>query len=377
MLELAGGIVYKSGMRKNELIRLVILVALVLVITSLHYLTTTQKVHFHDIYRRLYYIPIVLGGLWFTLRGGLTTAIAVSVLFAPHVVFQWGHHPAADPEQYLEILLYNVIGFLTGFLAEKEKSQKVRYQKTAHRLEESYDKLKSQADQILEIEEQLRRADRLSALGQLSAGMAHEIRNPLGSIRGTAEILQEGIDPADRRYEFTCILIKEVDRLNKVVQNFLDFARPSGGDRDLVDVNRLLAEVLTLTGPPALKNGVRTRLEAGVVPEMEGDEEQLKQAFLNLVLNALQAMPSGGSLDIITAMSAGALEIRFTDSGGGIPPENLDRIFNPFFTTRGEGTGLGLAITHRIIQGHGGRIAVESRLGAGTTFILTFPVNAP
>ncbi|WP_053552312.1 two-component system sensor histidine kinase NtrB [Desulfuromonas soudanensis] len=363
-------------MRKNEIIRLLILVALVLVITSLHYLTTTQKVHFHDIYRRLYYIPIVLGGLWFTLRGGLATAIAVSVLFAPHVVFQWGHHPAADPEQYLEILLYNVIGFLTGFLAEKEKTQKVRYQKAAHRLEESYDKLKSQADQILEIEEQLRRADRLSALGQLSAGMAHEIRNPLGSIRGTAEILQEGIDPADRRYEFTCILIKEVDRLNKVVQNFLDFARPSAGDRDLVDVNRLLAEVLTLTGPPALKNGVTARLDAGAVPEMDGDGEQLKQAFLNLVLNALQAMPAGGSLDISTAASAGVLEIRFTDSGGGIPPEDLDRIFNPFFTTRDEGTGLGLAITHRIVQGHGGRIAVESRLGAGTTFLLTFPVNA-
>jgi len=376
MLELAGGIVYKSTMRKNELIRLVILVALVLVITSLHYLTTTQKVHFHDIYRRLYYIPIVLGGLWFTLRGGLATAIAVSVLFAPHVVFQWGHHPAADPEQYLEILLYNVIGFLTGFLAEKEKTQKVRYQKAAHRLEESYDKLKSQADQILEIEEQLRRADRLSALGQLSAGMAHEIRNPLGSIRGTAEILQEGIDPADRRYEFTCILIKEVDRLNKVVQNFLDFARPSGGGREQVDINRLLAEVLTLTGQPALKNGVTTRLEAGVVPEMEGDGEQLKQAFLNLVLNALQAMPAGGSLDVSTALTAGTLEIRFTDTGGGIPRENLDRIFNPFFTTRGEGTGLGLAITHRIIQGHGGRIAVKSRVGAGTTFILTFPVNA-
>ncbi|ALC16042.1 histidine kinase [Desulfuromonas soudanensis] len=376
MLVLAGGIVYKSDMRKNEIIRLLILVALVLVITSLHYLTTTQKVHFHDIYRRLYYIPIVLGGLWFTLRGGLATAIAVSVLFAPHVVFQWGHHPAADPEQYLEILLYNVIGFLTGFLAEKEKTQKVRYQKAAHRLEESYDKLKSQADQILEIEEQLRRADRLSALGQLSAGMAHEIRNPLGSIRGTAEILQEGIDPADRRYEFTCILIKEVDRLNKVVQNFLDFARPSAGDRDLVDVNRLLAEVLTLTGPPALKNGVTARLDAGAVPEMDGDGEQLKQAFLNLVLNALQAMPAGGSLDISTAASAGVLEIRFTDSGGGIPPEDLDRIFNPFFTTRDEGTGLGLAITHRIVQGHGGRIAVESRLGAGTTFLLTFPVNA-
>jgi signal transduction histidine kinase len=361
-------------MRNNATtFRFAVLVLLILGITALHYLTGIQKAQFHDIYRRLYYIPIVLGGLWFTLRGGLGTAIAVSILFAPHVVFQWGHHPTAEPEQYLEILLYNVIGFLTGFLAERERIQKTHHQKAALRLEESYAKLRDQADLILEIEEQLRRADRLSALGELSAGMAHEIRNPLGSIRGTAEILQDGIDPADKRYEFTRILIKEVDRLNRVVEDFLRFARPAPVERGRLDVNEALREVLTLTRQPALKNGVHTELAAGAVPPLPGDREQLKQAFLNLVLNALQAMPEGGTLTIGTETTDGQLRIRFTDTGQGIPQENLERIFNPFFTTRQEGTGLGLAITHRIVQGHGGRIEVQSVLGEGTTFIVVLP----
>jgi signal transduction histidine kinase len=368
-------LVYNSAMRHNAAtIRFAVLVLLILGITALHYLTGIQKAQFHDIYRRLYYIPIVLGGLWFTLRGGLGTAIAVSILFAPHVVFQWGHHPTADPEQYLEILLYNVIGFLTGFLAERERIQKTRHQKAALRLEESYAKLRDQADLILEIEEQLRRADRLSALGELSAGMAHEIRNPLGSIRGTAEILQDGIDPADKRYEFTRILIKEVDRLNRVVEDFLRFARPAPVERGRFDVNETLREVLILTRQPALKNGVQTELAAGPVPLLPGDREQLKQAFLNLVLNALQAMPDGGTLTIGTETADGQLRIRFADTGQGIPQENLERIFNPFFTTRQEGTGLGLAITHRIVQGHGGRIEVQSRLGEGTTFMVVLPL---
>jgi two-component system, NtrC family, sensor histidine kinase HydH len=360
-------------MRRSDLIRLGILIFLVAAITALHYQTAIQKVHFHDIYRRLYYLPIVLGGLWFALRGGVGTAIVVSILFAPHVVVQWGHHPAAHPEQYLEILLYNTIGFLTGFLTQREMSQRIQYQKTAERLEESYQELKKQADLILEIEEQLRRADRLSALGELSAGMAHEIRNPLGSIRGTAEILQDGIDPSDKRYEFTRILIKEVDRLNKVVQDFLRFSRPAPVARARVEVNEILREILVLTRQTAFKNVVRSTLAASAVPPILGDGEQLRQAFLNLVLNALQAMPGGGDLKISTTPAEGKVEIRFEDSGQGIPPENLERIFNPFFTTRQEGTGLGLAITHRIIQGHGGRIDVSSKLGGGTTFTVSLP----
>jgi len=362
-------------MRRNEIIRLTVLLSLVLGITALHYLTTVQKAHFHDIYRRLYYVPIVLGGLWFALRGGLGTAIFVSILYAPHVVFQWGHNPTAAPEQYLEIFLYNVIGFLTGFLSQREQEQKTRFQKAAERLEESYGKLRAQADLILEIEEQLRRADRLSALGELAAGMAHEIRNPLGSIRGTAEILRDGIDPADKRHEFAGILIKEVDRLNRVVRDFLDFARPAPVERGRVDLNEALREILALIGPQALNGGVRVELTAGELPPVPGDREQLKQAFLNLVLNALQAMPAGGTLAVSTAPVEGRVEVRFTDTGQGIPPEKLEKIFNPFFTTRQEGTGLGLAITHRIVQGHGGRIEVTSRIGEGTTFTVIIPLG--
>lgn len=357
---------------RSSYFRIAVLVLLVAVITALHYTTTIRLAPYHDIYRRLYYIPIVLGGLWFSLRGGLGTSIAVSALFAPHVVFQWGHHPTSQPEQYLEILLYNVIGFLTGFLSERELIQKKRYQKAAERLEESYDKLRAQADMILEIEEQLRRADRLSALGELSAGMAHEIRNPLGSIRGTAEILQDGIDPSDRRYEFTRILIREVDRLNRVVQDFLNFARPAPVQRDHFDVHKAVREVLDLTRQQFVKAGVRSALE-GEGAEVAGDREQLKQAVLNLTLNALQSMAGGGSLTVTVAPEGEEVRLVFADTGGGIAPENLEKIFNPFFTTRQEGTGLGLAITHRIVQGHGGRIEVASAVGKGTTFTIRLP----
>jgi len=363
-------------MRNGNPARIIILVILVVGITSLHYLTALHLAQAHDVYRRLYYVPIVLGGVWFSLRGGVATSITVSILYAPHVVFQWGHHPVSAPEQYLEILLYNVIGFLTGFLSQREKDQKNRYMETATSLERSYTQLKNQADQIFEIEEQLRRADRLSALGELSAGMAHEIRNPLASIRGTAEILRDGIDPSDRRYEFAGILVKEVDRLNRVVQDFLDFARPAPTDKKTVDTVSILEDVLALTRQQAIKKNVEMRLEARPIPLLAGNGEQLKQAFLNLVLNALQSMPEGGGLTVATLAENGEIRISFRDTGSGIAAENLDRIFNPFFTTRTEGTGLGLAITHRIVQGHGGRIDVESRPGEGTIFTLTFPCAA-
>ncbi len=358
---------------RQDKIRLAVLVGLVLGITVLHYTTTTQMEAYHDIYRRLYYLPIVFGGLWFLLRGGLATAIAVSILYAPHVVFQWGHHPTSRPEQYLEILLYNVIGFVTGFLTQRERVQTHRYQLTAEQLEQSYSQLREQADLILEIEEQLRRADRLSALGELSAGMAHEIRNPLGSIRGTAEILQEGIDPSDRRYEFARILLKEVDRLNRVVEDFLRFAQPAPAERDRFAAAGLIEEVVQLTSRQAQKHQVDIAFEQHPVPEILGDAGQVRQAFLNLVLNAIQAMPDGGRLTIVLRAQDDEVIAEFLDNGPGIPLENLERIFNPFFTTRSEGIGLGLAITHRIVEGNGGRIEVASKVGEGTSFAIYLP----
>ncbi len=161
-----------------------------------------------------------------------------------------------------------------------------------------------------------------------------------------------------------------------MVQDFLDFARPPAPLRGSVDPAAVLREVLQLTRQLALKNGVVVSLDAASAPAtVAGEEEQLKQAFLNLVLNALQAMPTGGTLDLTAASEGGEVQLRFRDSGPGIPPELREKIFNPFFTTRREGTGLGLAITQRIVSAHGGRIEVTSNPGAGTTFTVFFPAE--
>jgi signal transduction histidine kinase len=359
--------------RRAYYLRLAIIAGLLLLITALHYLTTTQKVGAHDVYRRLYYVPIVLGGLWFALRGGILTSILASLLYTPHVLFHWQHHPSIALEQYLEIVLYNVIGGLTGFLAQREQQQRIRYQKAAETLENSYQKLREQADQIIEIEEQLRRADRLSALGELSAGMAHEIRNPLGSIRGTAEILRDGVAPDDPKQEFAEILIREVDRLNRVLEDFLRFARPDPVEVGRFVLQHVIGDVLDLTRQQAVRNNVDVAAELGDEIEIPGQGEQVKQAFLNLVLNALQAMPNGGALEVSLRVLPQEVQVLFSDSGPGIAPEDRERIFNPFVTTRDSGTGLGLAITQRIIQGHGGRIMLDSRPGEGACFTVCLP----
>ncbi len=355
---------------RKQLTRLVLLLLLVAVITALHYLTGTEHSHNHGIYRRLYYVPIVLGGIWFLLRGGVGIALLVSVLYAPHVLFQWGHLPTIHLEQYLEILLYNTIGFLTGFLSAKEHAQRLRSERTADNLVVSYAKLREQADLILEIEDQLRRADRLTALGELSAGMAHEIRNPLGSIRGTAEILCDAFPPENRYAEFTRILISEVDRLNQVLEDFLNFARAESNEHNDFKPDLVLHEVLQLTQQQASKYQVSVSYDEQSLPAAIGDAGQFKQVFLNLVLNAFQAMAPGGRLWIESNVRDGRIILLFRDNGPGIPAADLDRIFNPFFTTKVEGTGLGLAITYRIVQNHCGQISVRNAPEGGAEFTL-------
>lgn len=361
--------------KKTFYLRLSIIAALLLLVTALHYLTTTQMVNAHDIYRRLYYVPIVLGGVWFALRGGIVTAILASLLYMPHVLFHWQHNPTIALEQYLEIVLYNVIGCLTGFLAQRERQQKLRYQKAAETLEVSYLKLREQADQIIEIEEQLRRADRLSALGELSAGMAHEIRNPLGSIKGTAEILRDGVAADDPKLEFAEILIREVDRLNQVLEDFLRFAKPRPVEHGHFFLGEVVSDVLDLTRQQSLRSQIEVQVELDEEIEIPGRGEQIKQALLNLVLNAIQAMSSGGLLKVSSTNYENKIHIQVSDNGPGIALENRERIFNPFVTTRDSGTGLGLAITQRIVQGHGGHIVLSSTPGQGANFTICLPLS--
>ena len=348
-------------------------------ISLLHYLTPLHLPMLHDIFQRLYYIPIILAAFWFGLRGGIAASLAVSIMYVPHILFQWGVHPSLELEKFLEIVLYNVVGGITGFLSQREEQRRLELLQTAQGLEDSYRKLQSQAEMIIGIEEQLRRAERMSALGELSTVLAHEIRNPLGSIKGTAEILRDDFRPGDRKYEFLEILIKEADRLNRVVEDFLGLARPLPVERASCDIMIELGEMVTLMNREAASRGVTLTLNPARLPVVHGDRERLRQVFLNLILNAIQATGRGGSVTIsagpLPARDDGpaGIEISFTDTGSGIDRNQLMHIFEPFFTTKPGGTGLGLAIAQRIIESHGGVIEAESEPGRGTTFRVRLP----
>src|SRR6185437_14926316 len=237
--------------------------------------------------------------------------------------------------------------------------------------------------------------DRLAALGQMAAGLAHEIRNPLGSIKGAAQFLQPSLragvaSPAgEGTKEFLDIIVEEVNRLNKIVSQFLDYARPYRGEQKPLEVADVLKKTLSLLPKDPQESGALEVVTsfADKMPPVRADAEQLLQVFLNLSLNAIQAIPAGGAAGkvyISTALrratrrgaAAAFLEVRFRDTGVGIPAGDLKNLFIPFFTTKDKGTGLGLPISQRIIENHGGTIEVRSQPGEGATFTVLLPIEA-
>jgi signal transduction histidine kinase len=271
------------------------------------------------------------------------------------------------------MVLYNVIGFLTGFLSGKERHLREKYQETAHDLEESYEKLRRQTDMLIKTEERIESATRLSTLGELSASLAHEIRNPLASIRLVSDNLRDTLDGSARESEYLDILRKEVARLNSVVEQYLSMTRSQKSKPKEVDINQAIREVLQLVRQPARRQSISLDFRKGDIPLIEGDQVQLKQAFLNLALNAIQAMPDGGHLQIETAAGPDCLTIRFADNGPGLQTQDPEQIFTPFYTTREKGTGLGLAITRRIIESHSGTIHAMPAEPQGTLFSIQIP----
>ncbi len=262
---------------------------------------------------------------------------------------------------------------------------------------------------IKRLEEQMRRADKLAALGSLAAGVAHEIRNPLGSVKGLAQLLQEGLDREGTMRSYARTIVREVDRLDKVVQELLSFAQPHDKEFEAqaTDLGKVIDEALLLARHDIAQDKIKVIREYKEdLPPLYADPMRLQQAFLNLMLNAFQAMPEGGELRISTGtrekkrpvpldrharvLQAKHLtgpgraigeegeefvEVQFSDSGEGISPEDMKRLFDPFFTTRKDGSGLGLAITHQIVSAHYGYIDVDSQPGKGTTFTVGLPLG--
>ena len=232
------------------------------------------------------------------------------------------------------------------------------------------------------LEQRLLHGERMAALGELSATLAHEIKNPLNSMVINLEVMRghlSGADPelATKVGKYMRVLTDEMNRLNKVIRGFLDFAKPMALTFTDLQLNDILRDLTDLVGPQARKSSVTMSLElAETLPTVTGDVHQLKQAFLNLVLNALHAMPDGGTLRLATATTPErAVRVTIADTGSGIAEPDVTKIFDLFYTTKPDGSGLGLPTVQRIVQSHGGRIGVESRPGQGTTFTLLFPTS--
>jgi len=225
--------------------------------------------------------------------------------------------------------------------------------------------------------DEIRRTDRLKAVATLAAGMAHEIKNPLTSIKTFTEYIDKKYDDSEFRLKFKKIVGSEVDRINAIVSSLLDFAKPRPLSLKKIQVNKLLEETLALMSNDFIRGKVDVvrGYVSGSENIIKADPNRLKQAFLNLFLNAMDAMKNGGKLVINTRLSdrGNSLEVIITDSGGGISQEELLHIFDPFYSCKETGTGLGLSITHGIIKEHGGQISCESETGRGTKFIITLP----
>jgi two-component system, NtrC family, sensor histidine kinase HydH len=348
----------------------------IVVVTMAHFGTPADQEWLHDVLRRLYYIPIIVAAFLFGLRGALVSSAVVTLLYLPHGFWMVGPHshhhgmlhadPTGTANKVLELVLYNVVALVTGLLVEREQ----RARRDVER----------KVVEMQAMEQQLVRAGRLQSLGELSAGLAHEIKNPLASLKTAAAIVADEIPEQSPRRKMVVILQKELDRLAALLERFLAFARPGRLTFATLKLVQPVEQAIALARAQAEVRRVELRLDASAPGlTIEGDADKVTQILLNVLLNAVQWSPEGGQVQVrcqSVALGHGRFaEVRVRDQGPGIPRGDRERIFDPFFSGREQGSGLGLAIASRLMDEHRGYIEVAEASGKGAELILRFPVG--
>jgi two-component system, NtrC family, sensor histidine kinase HydH len=349
----------------NQVYEVVTLLVAVILIALLHYATTSNsQLLLHEISQRLYYLPIVYAAYRFGLPGALGLAFLSGALHLLHIAEHATAPAASILNQYAEVLMFQIVGLITGLLARAEQQQRHRAEQTSLALTAAYHKLQETVGLLT-------RAAKLQSVGEMAAAITHEVRNPLGAIKGAIEILEEEIAPTSPRYQFVDLIKREVERLNNLISNFLRFAKPQPTEKFPANLNEAIQTVVNLAETQTKKNQVQivTTLDAQLTPLMI-DIEQFKQVLLNLVLNAIQAMPQGGQVRISSRQLPQTIEIMVSDQGIGIDPNYQDRIFDPFFTTKPTGSGLGLAIAEQLIHQNQGTIRLSHSGPQGSCFVI-------
>lgn len=453
-----------------------LVILMLVVITTLHYFTAHYRLQLHEFYRRLYYIPIIYGAFRFRFRGGILISIASAVLYAPHLLFYIGHLRLEILNQLMEIILFLVIGVVTGVLTERQHRQQRVVEKQLERITSlenyTHNVLQSMANglialdknlqitvynqriadwliwsedmkgksfteavqgqgidetllsevvnsgagrnsidfivstpngsmpmrvfvqplkttsnvifglvvifedlrEVRKLEEEVRRAERLSAIGVMASGIAHEIRNPLGIIKTISQNIQhDGCTCNPAIGQGLEIIEEEISRANRVISELLDFARPIPYLWEQLVLDEVVQDVLQTLRTVARNSSVELT-QIGTVPRpVFADRAKLKQALVNLVLNAIQVQNTGGWVKVYLSEEVQGAKICIQDAGPGVPQGIADKIFDPFFSNREGGTGLGLAVTHTIIAEHGAEISVTSLPGQGAKFNVLLP----
>jgi signal transduction histidine kinase len=321
----------------------------IVVISVVHYLYLfpVKMSVTRDLVNRAYFFPIILSALWFGLKGGLLAPLIVSFICLPYSIIAMEQHRVYFYDEILQMFLFMLVGSLLGVLKDREQRQRARNEKL----------------------------EALAALGEALASVAHEMKNILIPIRGFLRRIRENASLEGKAASYLDIVDSESAKLDKMTQDMLAFGRFAPLQRKEVDVGALVEEVKRTLNNEFRGGRVQLICHTECRTPASLDVDKIRQVLVNLLQNALQASPEGGEVRLSAEGNRHAVKFVIEDQGVGIPAENLERIFQPFFTTKAKGTGLGLPITQRIVREHGGQIQVKSTPGNGTRFTLTFPIS--
>jgi signal transduction histidine kinase len=330
-------------------VKVIVVAILVGIITILHYATQKQDIYRHIFYQELYFVPLILGGFWFGVRGGLMTSLVISFLYLPYIMIHWAGFSAYDFYKVLEVVLFNGVAAVLGLISDRERRQQKR----------------------------MREAESLAAMGKAVSMVAHDMKTPLIAIGGYTHLVQKKLSEDNVCRDRLDVVLRETKRLESMVTDMLAFAAGSMTlNRTPGDVNKLVADILPVVEEVAKskKVNLQTKL-AGDLPTLDFDRTRMGQVLINLVTNGIQASPEGETVTISSFAERKKVVVAVADNGCGIPPDRKGEIFSPFFTTKKDGTGLGLAIVKKIVEAHKGQLEVQEGPRKGTTFRITLALN--
>ena len=341
----------------------------------LHAVTPGHMIFYHDMYRRLSYFPIAVGAVFFGLWGGVSLAVVSCLAFVPHLLLFFARGPEAYYSELSEIVFYLAAGVVIGLISSRENRLREKYKALSEKLAVSYERLHDHASRLLEAEKQLGESQKLSMLGHVSASLAHELKNPLASIKGAAEILADALPQDHPNHEFIDIMRSEISRLNHSVEDVLSYCRGQQQENrsKQESIAKIIHHVVSLLAAQLEEKTITLTVQVDPKDDFLVDEPAMIQVLMNILLNAVDAVGTKGRVMVEVEQNETVRVVRISDDGPGIDADKTEDVFQSFVTFKKGGTGLGLSISKRIIESLGGKIEVGTSPLGGAVFSIFLP----